>query len=167
MLLLILAHGHEVRTIEQNVRSHQAGIGKQTAIDIFRIFRAFILKLRHSRQLAEHGVALEHPAQLSVLMDVGLNKQRVFLGIETAGDILGQLRQGMAAEICGILADGDGVHICHKIIAVKLLGQLGPVFDGAKIRAQSQIAAGLNAGQENFFFIHNCNLLYANFVEFQ
>ena len=48
MLLLVLAHGHIVRTVEQNVRCHQAGIGKQTAIDIFSIFRAFILKLRHS-----------------------------------------------------------------------------------------------------------------------
>ena len=43
MLLLILAHGNIVRAIEENIRCHQSGIGKQTAIDIFSIFRAFIL----------------------------------------------------------------------------------------------------------------------------
>ena len=73
----------------------------------------------------------------------------------------------MTAEIGGVLTDVIGVHICHKIIAVKLIGKLCPVFDGAKIGAKGQITAGLNAGQKYLFFIHSCNLLYAKFVKFQ
>ena len=151
VLLLVLAHGDEVRLIEQDIRRHQAGIGEEPGVDVFGVPGGFVLELGHPGELAEHGVALEDPAQLRVLVDVGLDKQSVLLRVQAAGDIGGQLLQGVPPELRRVLPDGDGVHVGHEIIAVKLPGQLGPVLDGPQIGAQGQIAAGLDAGEEYLF----------------
>ena len=37
VLLLILAHRHQIGLVQQNVRRHQSGIGEQTAVDVVRI----------------------------------------------------------------------------------------------------------------------------------
>ena len=91
--------------------------------------------------------------------DVGLDEQGVLLRVQAAGDVLGQLLQGAAAQLGGLLTDGDGVHIGHKVVAVKLLGPGPPVLDGTQVVAQVQIAAGLDAGEHYFLFIHGCRLL--------
>ena len=68
-----------------------------------------------------------------MLVHMALDKQRIFLRIQTAGNILGQLLQRMPPQIRRVLADRNGVHICHKIIAVKLIGKLRPVLNGSQI----------------------------------
>ena len=146
MLLLIAANGYIVRLVKQNVRRHQRRIGKQAAIDILGIFRAFILKLRHARQLAEHRVAVQYPAKLRMGRHMALNKQGIFLRIETAGDILRELLDGAPAQIGRLLPHGDRVQVGHEIIAVKFVRPLAPVFDRAQIRTKRQIAGGLDAG---------------------
>ena len=57
-LLLVVADGDEVRLIEEDVRRHEDGIGKQAGVDVVRVFSRLILKLRHAGQLPEHGVAV-------------------------------------------------------------------------------------------------------------
>ena len=89
-----------------------------------------------------------------MLMNMGLDKQGVFLGIQAAGNILGQLLEGVPPQVGRVLTDRNGVHVRHKIIAVKFLGQIRPVFDGTEIGTQSQIAAGLNTGEQDFLFFH-------------
>ena len=150
MLLLILAHRHQIRLIEQNVTSHQAGVSKQTGIDIVGIFGGLILKLGHAAQLTEHRIAIQHPAQLRMLMDMALDEQGVLLGIQTAGDILRQLLQGTTAKISGILPYSDGMQVCHKIEAIILISTLSPVLHRTQIAAQSQITGGLDAGKHPF-----------------
>ena len=46
-------------------------------------------------------VAVEHPAQLRVLMHVALYEQRVLLRVEAAGDILRKLLGRVAAQDAG------------------------------------------------------------------
>ena len=91
---------------------------------------------------------------------MGLDEQGILLRVQAAGDVLGQLFQGAAAQVGGGLPDGDGVHICHKIVAVELLGPGGPIFDGTQVVTQVQISAGLDAGEHYFFFVHLVLLLY-------
>ena len=131
MLLLILPYGHQIRLIQQNVRRHQAGIGKQAAIDVVRVLGGLVLELGHPAQLAEHGIALQHPAQLRVLVHMALDEEGVLLRIQAAGNVLGQLLQGAPPQIRRVLTDGDGVKVCHKVEAVIFLCPLGPVFHGA------------------------------------
>ena len=120
----------------------------------------FVLELSHPGQLAKHGVAVEYPAQLRVGRDMRLDEESVFFRIQAAGDVLGQLLQRAAPQGGGVLPDGDGVHICHKIVAVELLGPGGPIFDGTQVVTQVQISAGLDAGEHYFFFVHLVLLLY-------
>ena len=172
MLLLILAYRHQIRLIQQDIRRHKRRIGKQSAVDIVGIFRAFILELRHAAQLAEHGVAVENPAQLRVLVHMALEKQHIFLRIKTAGDILGKLLQGAAAQVGRILADGDRVQIRHKVKAVKFVRSVLPVADRAQIGTERQVAGGLNAGEHSLFgllryvFSHHSNASFAELLHF-
>ena len=130
VLLLILAHRHQIRLVQQNVRRHQAGVREQAAVDIVRILGGLVLELGHPAQLAEHGIALQHPAQLRVLVHMALDEKGILLRVQAAGDVLGQLLQGTPPQIRRVLPDGDGVKVCHKVEAVIFLCPLGPVFHG-------------------------------------
>ena len=114
-----------------------------------------VFELGHAGKLAEHGVAVEDPAQLGVLMDMGLNKEGAFLRGQAAGDILSQLLQGAPPQGGGVMTHGDGVQIRHKEIAVVILDHLRPVVQRAQIGAQGQVAAGLDAGKHCFLLVHS------------
>ena len=120
---------------------------------MFGVLGRLVFKLGHAGQLAKHGVALQHPPQLGVGGDVALDEDGVLLRVQTAGDVGGDLGQGTAAELRGHLADGDGVEVGHEPVAVELIGQLGPVLDGPQVVAQVQIAAGLDAREQDFFLV--------------
>ena len=79
-------------------------------------------------------------------MNVALYKQGTFLRIQTTGDILCQLRLGAAAEISRVLAHGNGMKVCHKIIAVKLIDHLIPVFYRTEIVSKVKIPGRLDPG---------------------
>ena len=150
MLLLILAHRDIVGLIEQDIRRHQRRIGEETAVDVLAVLGGLVLKLRHARELAEHRIAVQDPAELSVLRHVGLDEQRVLLGVQAAGDVLRQLLERAAAQRRRVLTHGDRVHIGHEVVVVKFLVALRPVLDRAEVGPEGQIAAGLNAGQHHF-----------------
>ena len=159
MLPLVVAHGDEVRLIEEDVRRHEGGVGEEPAVDVVGVLGGLILELSHAGKLAEHGIAVENPAQLGVLVDVGLDKKGAFLRVQAAGDVLCQLLYGAPAQGGGVLTDSDGVQIRHKEIAVVFLNHLRPMVQRAQIGAQCQITAGLDAGKHSFFLIHGCLLL--------
>ena len=154
MLLLILAHRDIVGLIEQDIRRHQRRIGEETAVDVLAVLGGLVLKLRHARELAEHRIAVQDPAELGVLRHVGLDEQRVLLGVQAAGDVLRQLLEASSSEVHRNLPHGDGVHVHDAVQAVILVLQRDPVFDCAHIRAQRQIAARLNARKDAFFLFH-------------
>ena len=151
MLLLVAAHGHQVRLVKQDVRRHQRRVGEKAGVDIVGIFGALILELGHAGKLAEHGVAIQHPTQLGVSRHMGLDEQHVLLRVQAAGNVGRQLCQRAAAQVRRYLAHRDGVHIRQHIKAVVFIRQRRPVADGAEIGAQCQVARGLNSAQNPFF----------------
>ena len=162
MLLLVAADGDKVGLVEQDIRGHERGIGEQAGVDIIRIFGRLILELRHAGKLAEHGVAVEHPAELRVRGDVALDEQSVLFRVKTAGDVLRELRKRAAAQIGRHLPDGDGVHVYDAVVAFIFIGERYPVFDRPHIRAERKIAGGLYAGEYDFFagsFFHDDSFL--------
>ncbi|CNV14760.1 Uncharacterised protein [Salmonella enterica subsp. enterica serovar Bovismorbificans] len=58
MLLLIFAYRHQIGLVQQDVCRHQHRVIKQAGVNVFRIARRFIFKLRHTAQLAEIGIAV-------------------------------------------------------------------------------------------------------------
>ena len=146
MLGLVLPNGHQVGMVDQNIRSHQAGIGEQTAVYIVGVLGAFILKLRHAAQFAKLGIAAQDPVQLGVGGHMALHKQQALLGVNAGGQQHGGCIAGVAAKIGRVLAHGQSVQIGHHIQALKFILQLGPVAHSANIVAQSKSTGGLNAG---------------------
>ena len=53
------------------------------------------------------------------------------------------------------LSDGNGVHIDDAVDALIFVLQRDPVFDRPHIRAERQIAAGLDTGKNTFLFGHD------------
>ena len=136
MLLLILPHRDIIRLVEENIRRHKSGIGKKAAVDVILIFGGLILELGHTAELTEHGVAVENPAQLGMLVNMGLNEEGILFRIQATGDVLGQLLQCPPAQCRRVLTDSNRVHIRHKIVTVKRLGPLRPVLDGPQVGTQ-------------------------------
>ena len=124
----------------------------ENGIDVVRIFGGLVLKLGHTGELAEHGVAVEHPAQLRVSGDVALDEQRHLVRVEAAGDVLRELLQRAAGY-------GDGMHVHDAVVGLVVVYHVNPVLDGAHVGAQRQVAGGLYAREHyfsfiNFFFFH-------------
>ena len=155
MLALILADRDKVGLVEQDIGGHEYGIGKEACGDIICVLLRFHFELRHARQLTELRIAAKHPGKLRVLWHMRLNEHDVLLRVESAGDILRELLQTSAAQISRDLPDGNGMHIDDTIDALIFVLQSDPVFDRPHIRAERQIAAGLDAGKDTFFFVHD------------
>ena len=83
MLLLIRTYRHNIRLVQQNIRRHQAGIGKQPGIHIVCVLLGLVLKLGHTGQLAKLGVAVQQPAQLGMGGHMGLDKHNTLVRIQT------------------------------------------------------------------------------------
>ena len=154
MLPLVLPHRHQIRLIQQNIRGHQNRVGEQSRGDVVRVLLGLGLKLGHAAQLTKLGVAAQHPAQLRVLGHMALDEHDVFLGVQAAGDVLGQLVHTAAAQVSRVLPHGDGVHIHDAVQAVIFLLQIHPVANGSHIRAQGQLSAGLNTAEYPLFLLH-------------
>ena len=156
MLGLVLAHGDEVGVIDQNVGCHQDGVGEQAAVDVIGVFGALILELGHAGQLTELGVAGQHPGQLGVGRHVALDEEDMLLGIDADGQQQGGQLAGAAAQLSGVLADGQRVEVSDHIQAVVVRLQQGPVAHRADIVAQGGRAGGLDARKDafTFFFCH-------------
>ena len=138
MLLLILADGHIVCLIEQNVRRHEHGVGEESDVDIVRVLLGFVLELGHSRRLAELGVAVEYPRQLGVGADMALNKHDALLRVEPYREQERKGLHGLTSERRGVLPYGYGVQVCHGIDAVIVLAHRFPVAQSAEIVAESR-----------------------------
>ena len=154
MLALILPHRHQIRLVQQNIRRHEDGISEEAGGDIIGVLLGLGLELGHAAQLAELGVAAKDPAQLRMLGHMALDEHDVFLRVQSAGDILGQLVHAAAAQSGGILPHGDGVHVHDAVQAVVFVLQSHPIADGAHVGAEGQLAAGLYAAEYPFFLLN-------------
>ena len=97
MLTLVLAHGHAVHLVEQNVGSHQNRVGEQTHGGILStLLLGLVLELGHSGRLTKAGEAVQNPCQLGVLGHVRLYEQRGAGRVNARGDIL---RRGQAGTL--------------------------------------------------------------------
>ncbi len=155
MLLLVFSDRDEVWLIEENVSGHEDGISEKTCIDVILVTGRFILKLSHPRELSEHGVAVEHPCELGMGGNMGLEEQDIFLRVETAGDILSQLLEGTFSEFSGVLTDGNRVEIGHEIVAFIVVDAVSPILYSSEIVAKVEITARLYSRKHSFLlFFH-------------
>ena len=164
MLFLIDADRYQIGLVQQDVACHQHGIGKQARIDVVGVLLGFVFELGHAAQLAELGIAGQHPVNLCVLFYMALDERDGFFRIDAAGQ---DQRIGLEStffQLRRVLTDGDGVHIYDGVDAVIFFLQLLPVADGPQIVAESDLSAGLNTREHDLFtfcclIFHECSVL--------
>ena len=57
MLALVLAYGHQVRLVEQDVRRHEHRVGEEAGGDVVGVLLGLLLELGHAAELTELGAA--------------------------------------------------------------------------------------------------------------
>ncbi len=87
MLHLVPSNRNDIRLIQQNIRRHQNRICKKTGINVIRMFRSFILILRHTVQFPHIGKAIQNPGKFGVSGNVGLVINTIFLRVESRRNI--------------------------------------------------------------------------------
>ena len=153
MLGLVLAHGN---VINQDIRRHQHRVGEQAAVDVVGVLGALVLELGHAGQLAELGVAGQHPRKLCMRRHMALHEQNVLLRVDAHGQQQGGQLTGAAAQVGRHLAHGQAMQVGHHVQAVIVRLQQCPVAHRADIVAQGGRAGGLDARKDafTFFFCH-------------
>ena len=139
VLTLILAHGHAVHLVEQDVGSHQNRVGEQAHGGVLgALLLGFVLELGHTGRLAKAGEAVQNPRQLGVLGHVRLHEQRGAGRVNAGGDVLRRGQAGTLTQLLGVLRNGDGVHIWDKeqAFVIRVVLQRDPVVHSTNIVTQ-------------------------------
>mmetsp|Transcript_50157 Transcript_50157/g.132002 ORF Transcript_50157/g.132002 Transcript_50157/m.132002 type:complete len:478 (+) Transcript_50157:177-1610(+) len=151
VLPLVLAHGDELRLVEQDVRRHQHRVAKQAHANRLAVARArfllrlLLLELDHALQPAHRRRAVEQPRQLRVRRHVRLHKHLGALRINSAREIQRGGAVRVLRELLGRVRRGDRVQVDHAEIVVVLLLILDPLPNRTQIVAQVQHAGRLHA----------------------
>jgi hypothetical protein len=83
VLLLIIAHGHVRRLVEENICSHEDGVGQQ-ANPVSALSLSLFFELRHSLEFTVRGDAFEEPVELRVPWHLTLYEKGASVLVYTA-----------------------------------------------------------------------------------
>ena len=153
MLPLIVAHGHHIRVIKEDIRRHQDRIGEKPDVDVIGVAGGLILELRHAGGFAELRIAVEDPRELGVLLDVALQEHDIFFRIEAERQQHGVHLHRPAAQLRGLGAHRDRVQVRNAENAVVLLRHFAPVPERAEIIPQRGGTGRLHEAQNGLFLI--------------
>ena len=150
VLALVVADGHLVGVVQQDVRRLQRRVGEQPgghelALPLGRL----VLELRHPRQLAVADRALHHPRQLAVLGDVALHEHGGHVGVEADGEQHRGELDGALADHAGLLGDGEGVEVDDAVEGVVLVLALRPRPQRPEVAPEVDVARRLDARQHS------------------
>jgi hypothetical protein len=85
MLALVIADGHLLDFVEQNVGCHQHGVGEEAgAVTVLAL--GLLFELGHATKFTEGGDVFQQSRQLRVIGHVALDEQSADLGVESAGE---------------------------------------------------------------------------------
>lgn len=172
VLLLVLAHGHVIRAVNQDVSSHQHGVGQQTCADIDALVVVVILgdvlqadiaglglgqtdlvlEGSGTFELALVGYHVQQHVQLAHLRHVALYEYRDLLGIEARGQILGQDGLHVGVEVIRMGMGGQRMQVRYEIEAVIVVLYLYEVAKRSEVVAEVKVAGGADTAQ---YCLHN------------
>ena len=117
---------------------------------LYRAAAGLVFELRHSLQLAHGHHAVEHPRQLGVRGNVGLQKNSTPFRIDAAGEQKRHEFKRPSLKISRVLRHRDGVKIRQEEKGLVGRLQLDPLFHGADIVADHQRSCRLNPAQHQW-----------------
>ena len=148
VLALVLANGHLVGAVGEHVGGLQHRVDEQAGRHQLALLDRLVAELVHALQASQLGHRAQQPAQLAVLGHVALAKQDAARRVETCGEQqCGEVIQA-AAQLRGLIGDGDRVQVDDAIqrLAAILTGDV--LADRADVVAQVLGARGLDAGED-------------------
>ncbi len=153
VLLLVLAHRHVGRLVEQDVGGLEHGVGEQRDRGALAVLAGLVLELRHAVQPAHPGRAVQQPLQLGMGGNLGLVEQDRASRIDPAGDQGGDHLARVGGEVRGHVGHGDRVEVGQEEQAFvagggRLVLHAHPVADRAQVVAEVQVAGRLDAGDD-------------------
>ena len=153
VLLLVLAHRHDVRVEEQDVRGHQHRIGEQAVIDrafvAIRQLRDLVLVAVTTPQQAHWRDRRKHPRELGDFSHVGLPPKNAAGGIEAAREEIQRDIERELPALRGVRERRHRVVVRDEIERLALLLELDGGQHRPEVVAQMQRARGLDAGQNS------------------
>jgi len=149
VLTLILAHGHLVGVVQEDVGRLQGRVGEKSGRhEIGLTLGGLVLELRHATEFAVRDRALGDPAQLGVFGNVTLYEHRGDLGVETPGEQCGGQFERARSDQAGAIGHGERVQIDDAVEGVAFVLPDDPVAKRTQVVAEVNTAGGLNAGQD-------------------
>lgn len=162
VLFLVLAHGHVVRAVDQDVGGHQYGVGQQAGADVDALVVVVILRhilethvaglglgqthlvLEGGRtfQLALVGDHVQKHIQLAHFRNVALHEYRDFLRIQTGSQILGQDGLDIRMEIIRMGMCSERMKVRYEIEAVVVILYLYEIAQRSEVVAEMKMACG-------------------------
>ena len=103
--------------IQQNVGSHQNGVGEKTN-SIRALAFGLLLELCHAAGLAEAGEAGEEPHEFRVLGDMALDEHGGLRGVDARGDELRIGHERALVQHGGIGLHREGMQIDDRVVAL-------------------------------------------------
>ena len=147
---LILADGHEGRTVQQDVGALQQRVTEKAVGREILVLELLLLILvgRHALEPGERCDHRQQQVQLSVLGYVRLHEQRRHARIESSGEPVDHDLADRLLQTRGVLVPGgQRVPVGNEEKALVLILQLDPVTQSTVIVAQMQRAGGSHARQ--------------------
>jgi hypothetical protein len=148
VLDLVLAHGHEVRVVREDVGRHEDRVGEQAHVGLEPLGELVLVAVGAFEQPhARH--AGQEPRQLADLLHVALAEEDGALGVEAQRQV-GQrhVAHGLA-QLLGLARRSQRVVVRDEVVPAQpgalLQGDVLP--DGAEVVAEVRSAAGLDAGE--------------------
>ena len=87
--------------------------------------------------------------------DVGLHKDLRTLWVEPTGDVLGNARKRIFAQLGGRIFHRDRVHVDDTEVALVIIEHGRPILDRTEVVPDRQLTGRLGAGENNWLcFAH-------------
>ncbi len=149
VLALVLADRDLVGAVGEHVGGLEDGIEEQPGGHELALGERLVAELVHAVELADRRDRRQQPAELGVLVDVGLAEEDAALRVEAGGDQdRGRVVQALA-QLGGLVGDGDRVEVDdavdRRVAAVLAVDVLA---DRADVVAEVLAAGGLDAGED-------------------
>jgi predicted RNA-binding protein len=150
MLLLVLAHGNLIGTVDNDIGSHQDGVSKKAGIDVVGLLADLLLERGCSLELANIGIHIKEKVKLGNLWNVALDINCCNFGVYSAGEVFGEDLLNVAVDVVGFRVSGKGVVVGDEEKAIILLLHFEEVDHCPEIIAEVKITCRPDAAYDCF-----------------
>ncbi len=149
VLALVVAHRHLVGAVEQDVGRLQHRVQEQARAHQFLLARGLLLELVHALEVAVGRDRAEQPAELRVLVNVGLAEEDAARRVEARGQQRGRGVEHVAGERLRLVGHARGVEV-HDAVDGRVAAVLAlhVLADGPEVVAEVLAAGGLDAAED-------------------